>query len=94
MVTVLGTSMRKPLTKCHGAQIEQAFKRRDELFAAEPLASGMAALQQDPEVRELVQKLRRVFAALSEVHQQVSIPKPSMSTMSPQCGQPLRLRVA
>lgn len=81
MVSVLGTSMRKPLTKYHGAQIEMAFKRRDEVFAAEPLASGMAALQQDPEVRELVQELRRVFAALSEVHKQVSIPKPSMSTM-------------
>jgi hypothetical protein len=32
-------------------------------------------------VRELVQELRRVFAALLEVHKQVSIPKPSMSTM-------------
>jgi hypothetical protein len=41
----------------------------------------MAALEQDPEVRALVQELRRVFFALSEVHKQVSIPKPSISTM-------------
>jgi hypothetical protein len=32
MVSVLGTSMRKPLTKYHGAQIEQAFKRHDVFF--------------------------------------------------------------
>jgi hypothetical protein len=73
--------MRKPLTKYHGTHIEQAFKRHDEVFAAEPLASGMAALEQDPEVRALVQEFRRVFFAFSEVHKQVSIPKPSISTM-------------
>jgi hypothetical protein len=36
-------------------------------FAAEPLASGMAALEQDPDVRALVQELRKVFSALSQV---------------------------
>jgi hypothetical protein len=41
----------------------------------------MASLEQDPDVRALVQELRRVVSALSEVHKQVSIPKPSISTM-------------
>jgi hypothetical protein len=38
-------------------------KLDDEAFAAEPFASGMAALEQEPEVRALEQELRRVFSS-------------------------------
>jgi hypothetical protein len=48
MVTVLGTSIRKPLTKYHGAQIEQAFKRHDEVFAAGPLHLGWLHFSRTP----------------------------------------------
>jgi hypothetical protein len=82
LVAVLGDIMFKPLTKYHGAQIEIAFKRYQEIFEAAPLAEGIAALERDDhEARELIRHLKNVFCALSEVHKQVSSANPSIPAL-------------
>lgn len=78
---VLGSKLAKPLTKFHGSQIEAVFRRRDELWAAEPLRSGIEALKKDPEVSQLVGDLIGIFDNLSTVHKQVSIPNPDLQAL-------------
>lgn len=105
---VLGSKLAKPLTKFHGAQIEAIFRNQDMIWAAEPLASGLAELEKDDEAAAIVNDLKSTLEALGRVHQQVSIAKPDVAVMeqavkqfgvshkrftSPQCLAPCRYRM-
>jgi hypothetical protein len=59
MANVFGPRLRKPLTKHHGAQVEAVFKRQDEIWAAEPLATGLRELGRDAEVAAFVENLEK-----------------------------------
>jgi hypothetical protein len=81
LVNVLGPRLRKPLTKYHGAQVEAVFKRQDEIWVAEPLATGLRELERDAEVAAVVENLQAVFKALSVVHEQINQPKADLETL-------------
>jgi hypothetical protein len=78
---LLGSRLAKPLTKFHGTQIEAVFRRRDELWAAEPLTSGIEALKKDLEVSQHGANLIGISDKLSTVHKQVSIPNPDLQAL-------------
>jgi hypothetical protein len=81
MVNVLGPRLRKPLSKYHDAHVEAVFKRQDEIWAAEPLVTGLRELERDAEVAAFVENLQAVFKALSVVHKQINQPKADLETL-------------
>jgi hypothetical protein len=79
---LFGSRLTKPLTKYHGAQIATVFKRQAELWDTPgPFSTAVQQLEKDDTVGVVVRDLKGVFAALSVVHKQVSIPDPDLDAM-------------
>jgi hypothetical protein len=79
--TLGGRSMRRPLTKYHGGQVEKLFRGQVTLLEHRLLSKGIAGLTQDKEAVQIVHELRACLEALAVVHQQVSIARPDIEVL-------------
>jgi hypothetical protein len=79
---LFGSRLTKPLTKNHLSQIAAVFKCQAELWDTPgPFSTTVQQLEKDDAVGVVVRDLKGVFAALSVVHKQVSIPDPDLDAM-------------